>query len=101
MDVAAKPELRPTPSGGRTASIVSQLLLNDPNHHLPAAGRLSVSLEVPESHRVGLYTVTKEEIGFFRKAIPSMTRGLAWLCLCLNVILPGSGKFSLNEICES
>lgn len=37
--------------------------------------------------------VTVEEVGFFRKAIPTMPRWLAWVCLWLNLI-PGLGKFA-------
>lgn len=78
--------------GRRTSSIVNQVLLNE-QAPPPAATRLSISGDGPPPRRVDIYTVAVDEIGFFRKAIPSMSRALAWACLCFNVILPGFGKY--------
>lgn len=41
--------------------------------------------------------VTVEEKGFFRRAIPTMPRWLAWVCLWLSLV-PGLGKLGLHWV---
>ena len=35
---------------------------------------------------------TQSRLGMFRRAVPAMPRGLAWICFILNLIFPGTGS---------